>query len=308
MAIIGTYDQYLNASNGIGEAVRANVVVNRAIGNSQINVDSVLNWPSKFIATVGTLDTTTGIFTPGTVTVFFGHLSGSYIIIDERAPGYSDIGNTANQIVVLKPTTPWADKLVATLNAKVKSVVAGANIAVDATDAVNPVVKLSGTVPVANGGTGGTTAADLAALVGAILFPVGAIFTTVVATNPGTSLGFGTWVAWGSGRVPVGMGSNGTTNYTVVEATGGEEKHQLTVAELPNVYGYWTIHGQENGTNWANAVGYANSLSSYGAYKPPGGTATGANSLQNPGFNFGSNTPHENRQPYITAYMWKRTA
>lgn len=121
MPIIGTYDQYLTASNGIGEAVRANVVVDRGIGNAQINVDTVLNWPAKFIATVGTLNVTTGIFTPGTVSVFFGHLSGSYIIIDEYSPGYTDIGNTANQIVVLKPTTSWADKMSATMLNAMKS-------------------------------------------------------------------------------------------------------------------------------------------------------------------------------------------
>lgn len=44
----------------------------------------------------------------------------------------------------------------------------------------------------------------------------------------------GTWVAWGAGRVPVGIGSNGTTNYSTVEATGGEEKHTLTIAEMPS--------------------------------------------------------------------------
>ena len=44
----------------------------------------------------------------------------------------------------------------------------------------------------------------------------------------------GTWVAWGAGRVLVGIGSNGTTNYSTVEATGGEEKHTLTVAEMPS--------------------------------------------------------------------------
>lgn len=105
------YDEYLHASNGSGEAVRANVVVDRDIGSIEINVDSVLNWPNKFIATSGMIDSETGTFDPETVTVFFGHLNGTYIRIDEFAPGYSDIGNQQDEIVVLKPTTSWADKM-----------------------------------------------------------------------------------------------------------------------------------------------------------------------------------------------------
>jgi hypothetical protein len=105
------YAEYLRASNGIGEAVRANVVVDRPTGSAEINVDTVLNWPSKFIATSGTLDISTGTFDPTTMTVFYGHLSGSYIEIDEFAPGYPDVGNLANQLIVVKPSTPWADQM-----------------------------------------------------------------------------------------------------------------------------------------------------------------------------------------------------
>ncbi len=105
------YDEYLRASNGTGEAVRANVVLGRPVGSTEINVDSVLNWPSKFIATSGMVDNATGTFDPATVTVFFGHLNGTYIEIDEFAPGYPDRGNDENEIIVLKPTTSWADKV-----------------------------------------------------------------------------------------------------------------------------------------------------------------------------------------------------
>jgi len=107
------YPEYLSASNGTGEAVRANVVVAREVGSAEINVDSILNWPQKFIATSGELDASTGTFDPDTMTVFYGHLSGSYLEIDEYAPGYSDTGNAMNEIIVIKPSTPWADKIAA---------------------------------------------------------------------------------------------------------------------------------------------------------------------------------------------------
>lgn len=98
---------YIRASNGDGEAVRAIVTENRGIGNLALVVDSVLNWPHKFFATAGTV--VDDELDPETVTVFRGHLDGSIIMIEEFSPGYSDIGNLENQVVVLKPTTPWAD-------------------------------------------------------------------------------------------------------------------------------------------------------------------------------------------------------
>lgn len=100
--------EYINASNGDGEAVRAIVTEDRGIGNLALVVDSVLNWPHKFVATSGEVDEEDR-FIPETVTVFRGYLDGSIVMIEEFAPSYSDIGNTENQVVVLKPTTLWAD-------------------------------------------------------------------------------------------------------------------------------------------------------------------------------------------------------
>lgn len=51
--------------------------------------------------------------------------------------------------------------------------------------------------------------------------------------NPSTYLGFGTWVLWGSGRVPVGVDTS-QTEFNTVEKTGGEKSHKLTVSEIPS--------------------------------------------------------------------------
>ena len=64
------------------------------------------------------------------------------------------------------------------------------------------------------------------------IHPVGTIKMTTVNTNPGTYLP-GTWVAWGSGRVPVGVDTS-QTEFNTVEKTGGEKTHQLTVDEMPS--------------------------------------------------------------------------
>ena len=101
-------DNYLRASNGSGEATRAIITTPREIGDSNLIVDSVLNYPAIFIGTTGELDTETGIIDQDSVSVFYGYLSGSIVIIDHFAPGYNDVGNTVNQVLLIKPTTPWA--------------------------------------------------------------------------------------------------------------------------------------------------------------------------------------------------------
>lgn len=51
------------------------------------------------------------------------------------------------------------------------------------------------------------------------MYPVGSIYMSVVNTNPASYFG-GTWVAWGSGRVPVGI-NTADANFNTVEKTGG---------------------------------------------------------------------------------------
>jgi hypothetical protein len=67
------------------------------------------NWNNYFIAMAGTVDATTDRFIKGQYIVFKGHLDGSAITIDELAPGYTDAGNKEDDVIVLKPTTLWAD-------------------------------------------------------------------------------------------------------------------------------------------------------------------------------------------------------
>ena len=56
------------------------------------------------------------------------------------------------------------------------------------------------------------------------VYPIGCIYTTVIATNPNAIFGFGTWVSVGAGRVLVGFDS-GQTEFDTVEETGGEKTH-----------------------------------------------------------------------------------
>lgn len=101
----------LSVSDGTGEAVMANIETDRAPTATTLDVDSVDNWPNKFIGCTGTKNANNYI-DPSTMTVFYGHLDAGDIIIDGFAPGYTDNGNTAGQVVIVKPTTYWADEIV----------------------------------------------------------------------------------------------------------------------------------------------------------------------------------------------------
>jgi len=73
-----------------------------------------------------------------------------------------------------------------------------------------------------------------------MLYPVGVIYLSVVATSPATLFG-GTWAVWGTGRVPVGIDA-ADTDFNTVEKTGGEKKHTMLVAEMVSHTHVQTAH------------------------------------------------------------------
>lgn len=137
---------YVAASNGDGEAVRAVITADRLPGSYDIITDSVLNWPNKFIATSGWLDPETGILDEETMTVFKGTLTGSIVTIEEFAPGYPDEGNFVGQVVVLKPSTLWADVVRAYLDELSAFAEASTHVALIKNDAVGGVVDGTNTL------------------------------------------------------------------------------------------------------------------------------------------------------------------
>jgi hypothetical protein len=58
------------------------------------------------------------------------------------------------------------------------------------------------------------------------VYPVGSIYTSTTATNPGTTFGFGTWAAFGAGKVLVGQ-DTGDAAFDVLEETGGNKDATL---------------------------------------------------------------------------------
>lgn len=123
------YDQ-LSASDGSGEAVLANVENNRSIGAVTLDVDSVDNWPAEFIFCTGTLNANNYIDN-SSMTIMYGHLDSGNIVIDGYAPGYTDVGNTAGQIAIIKPTTNWIDSMVENIRVEHKDDGTHSNVTAD---------------------------------------------------------------------------------------------------------------------------------------------------------------------------------
>ncbi len=136
---------------------------------------------------------------------------------------------------------------------------------------------------------GGITKTKLATDALELAYPVGSIYmNATVATNPGTLLGFGTWAAFGAGRVPVGIDAS-DTDFDTVEETGGAKTHTLTIAEMPS-HNHGATSGQDDQFgNHFDATTQTNNGTIYTQNTGGGGS-------------------HNNLQPYIVVYMWKRTA
>lgn len=107
----------LRASDGSENANLATVQSTRAALATTISVDTVTGWPDNFYASMGTPHTFVDPVTSETITVisedtavdFKGHIDGGNIEIDTIAPGYTDGGSAVGDIVIVKPTTQWAD-------------------------------------------------------------------------------------------------------------------------------------------------------------------------------------------------------
>lgn len=144
------------------------------------------------------------------------------------------------------------------------------------------------------------------------IYPVGSIYMSTNATNPANLFG-GTWVAWGAGRVPVGF-SGGDGNFNSSEKTGGsktiniEHNHGLSNARaaVGRADSSLATMSYTSGGNPHN-VYFDREFSYYGGISGGSKHATDT-SLIYGNTNNGGSTAASVLQPYITCYMWKRTA
>lgn len=149
-------------------------------------------------------------------------------------------------------------------------------------------------MPIVDDSAATTKKVTLTQVLGA-MYPIGSIYTNAtVSTNPGTLLGFGTWSAFASGRVMVGV-DTGQTEFDTLGETGGAKTHTLALSEIPSHN--HTEKFSSGANNGVTGIAQANLQSA----------APGINSTYTTDVNGGGGA-HNNLQPYITVYMWKRTA
>ena len=123
------------------------------------------------------------------------------------------------------------------------------------------------------------------------IYPVGSIYMSAslsTAEQVNAALP-GTWEAWGAGRVPVGVDPN-DTDFETAEQTGGEKAHTLTVNEMPNHYHEVRGNLRQEGNSGVQFRELGNESS------------TNAGRTEDAG----GDEAHNNLQPYITCYMYKR--
>lgn len=142
------------------------------------------------------------------------------------------------------------------------------------------------------------------------VYPVGSIYISTSSENPGNIYG-GTWEEYGKGRTLVGVDSN-DSDFSTVEKLGGEKTHTLTIDEMPSHNHVERMFLDQSGYSSVKPAGYA-----YYIYSTQSSNVITWANAQISNMNYwrigdtedkGGSQAHNNLQPYITTYMWKRTA
>jgi hypothetical protein len=183
-------------------------------------------------------------------------------------------------------------------------------------DIASPALTGTPTGPTATAGSNTTQLATTAFVTAALqaVYPIGSIYVNATSSsNPSSLLGFGTWEAFGAGRVMVGLNASDAL-FDTAEETGGSKdaivvSHNHTASSSSSV-------SDPGHTHDSNAWGSSFGTSKYsGNYGGDGGdnlttsSVTGISvSTSTSVGTTGSSGTNANIQPYIVVRMWKRTA
>ena len=197
-----------------------------------------------------------------------GQISGSNHYLDLM------YNATNSRWVLLNPKTISADRLTTSRD-------------ITLTGAVTGTVSFSGSSDVSM-----TTTASSAA--GLAAYPVGAIYISVDNANPSTIFA-GTWSPFGAGRVLVGVDPN-DTDFDTAEEEDGHKTHTLLESEMP---AHTHVHTVQTGRSFSSSTGSAPIVQGSSQEQLDSADVTTSST--------GGGQAHNNLQPYITVYMWKRT-
>lgn len=173
-------------------------------------------------------------------------------------------------------------------------------------DTIDALFDTGAYLKVSKGGTGVGTMANLAIEIGKLLYPVGSLYyNSSVTTNPATLLGFGTWTAFGAGRVPVGYNASDAL-FDALEETGGSadaivvsHTHTATVTDPGHSH---TIRTADDSNSQPGIY-----MANLNIYTTDNSTQSATTGITVANASTGSSGTNANYQPYITVAIWKRT-
>lgn len=140
------------------------------------------------------------------------------------------------------------------------------------------------------------------------IYPVGSIFLSTSDVNPGTYLYGTTWERWGVGRVPFSVDES-QEEFSEVEKTGGEKEHTLNPDEMPKHYHRGISWGTNENSSSTTIVPIVETAKKYVGIDDDNFTENVYQVLDDVMTDLaGESIPHNILNPYITCYMWKRTA
>jgi len=146
------------------------------------------------------------------------------------------------------------------------------------------------------------------------VYPIDSIYISMSPDNPGARLG-GTWQRFGNGRCLVGVNESDSI-FNMAGNTGGTQTHALTQAQMPRHTHIQNAHNHQfspedmrinnvsggSGANVfrriGNEVWHIMDNTATNQFSGGSGTAQSAS----------DGTAHNNLQPYITVFMWRRTS
>ena len=135
-------------------------------------------------------------------------------------------------------------------------------------------------------------------------FPVGGVYISIASTNPSSIWAGTTWEQFAKGRTLVGLDTS-DSNFNTAGQTAGEKTHTLTTNEIP-AHGHGMAHTHSytgpNTGSWKVGTSKAHTWCTSAGGKTSGRASKSTTD------NAGGGAAHNNLQPYIVVYMWKRVS
>lgn len=183
-------------------------------------------------------------------------------------------------------------------------------------DLASPSLTGTPSAPTASFGTNTTQLATTAFVTAALqaVYPVGSIYINAASTsNPASLMGFGTWEAFGAGRVLVGLNASDAL-FDTAEETGGSAD-AIVVSHTHTYSGTTASNGVHNhntnisqDTTGGSLLSFAQQQFDNNSMVVTSDAGSHNHTYSGTTASTGSSGTNANLQPYIVVRMWKRTA